>query len=163
MSCVPFSTGGLTMNLCLGAVYAYSIFKPAVEKVHGVNAFQGNLPFMTFLLCFAITMFFGGRLMERIGPRWLALIGGLIVGLGWMLSSMATSIWMLVLTYGVIAGSGVGLAYGLGAILGGLISGHAKDWFGSYTYAFYPTAGLAVVGIVIALTLLAPARPDTRP
>jgi OFA family oxalate/formate antiporter-like MFS transporter len=109
---------GLTMNLCLGAVYAYSIFKPAVEKVHGVNAFQGNLPFMTFLLCFAITMFFGGRLMERIGPRWLAMIGGLIVGLGWMLSSMATSIWMLVLTYGVIAGSGVGLVYGCPVAMG---------------------------------------------
>jgi OFA family oxalate/formate antiporter-like MFS transporter len=45
-------------------------------------------------------------------------------------------------------------ASGLGAILGGLISGHAKDWFGSYTYAFYPTAGLALIGIVIALVLL---------
>ena len=45
-------------------------------------------------------------------------------------------------------------ASGLGAILGGLISGHAKDWFGSYTYAFYPTAGLALIVIVIALVLL---------
>jgi MFS family permease len=91
------------------AVYAYSIFKPAVEKVYGVNAFQGNLPFMVFLFSFAVTMFFGGRLMDRIGPRRLALIGGLIVGLGWALSSLATSIGMLVLTYGVVAGAGVGL------------------------------------------------------
>jgi len=109
---------GLTMNLCLGAVYAYSIFKPAVEKVYGVNAFRGNLPFMTFLFSFAVTMFFGGRIMERIGPRLLALGGGLIVGLGWILSSFATSIWMLVLTYGVIAGSGVGLVYGCPVAMG---------------------------------------------
>ena len=109
---------GLTMNLCLGAVYAYSIFKPAVEKVYGVNAFRGNLPFMVFLFSFAITMFFGGRLMERIGPRWLAMIGGLVVGLGWILSSAATSIWMLVLAYGVIAGSGVGLVYGCPVAMG---------------------------------------------
>jgi OFA family oxalate/formate antiporter-like MFS transporter len=109
---------GLSMNLCLGAVYAYSIFKPAVEKVYGVSAFQGNLPFMAFLFSFAITMFFGGRIMERIGPRLLALGGGLIVGLGWILSSFATSVWMLVLTYGVIAGSGVGLVYGCPVAMG---------------------------------------------
>ena len=109
---------GLSMNLCLGAVYAYSIFKPAVEKVYGANAFQGNLPFMVFLFCFAVTMFFGGRIMERIGPRLLALGGGLVVGIGWILSSFATSIWMLVLTYGVIAGSGVGLVYGCPVAMG---------------------------------------------
>ncbi len=109
---------GLAINLCLGAVYAYSIFKPAVEKVFGVTAFQGNLPFMTFLFCFAVTMFFGGRMLERVGPRWLALGGGLVVGLGWILSSFATSIGMLVLTYGVIAGAGVGLVYGCPVALG---------------------------------------------
>ena len=44
------------------------------------------------------------------------------------------------------------------------ISGHAKDWFGSYTYAFYPTAGLAAVGIVLAMLCLAPpGHRDARP
>lgn len=109
---------GLAMNLCLGAVYAWSIFKPAVERVFHVSAFLGNLPFMTFIACFSVTMFFGGTLMERIGPRWTALLGGLVVGLGWLLSSLATSIGMLVLTYGVIAGSGVGLAYGCPVAMG---------------------------------------------
>lgn len=109
---------GFTMNLCLGAVYAYSIFKPAVEKVYRVNAFQGNLPFMVFLFSFAVTMFFGGRLMEKVGPRRLAMVGGLIVGSGWTLSSVAGSIGMLVLAYGVIAGSGVGLVYGCPVAMG---------------------------------------------
>jgi OFA family oxalate/formate antiporter-like MFS transporter len=109
---------GLTMNLCLGSVYAWSIFKPAVEKVFQATAFQGNLPFMTFLACFALMMFFGGGILERIGPRWAALLGGLVVGAGWLLSSRATDIWQLVFTYGVVAGSGVGLAYGCPVALG---------------------------------------------
>jgi len=109
---------GIVINLCLGSVYSYSIFKPAVEKVFSVKAFLGNLPFMTFLLFFSILMFFGGRIMEKLGPRKLSLIGGLIVGAGWLLSSFATNIWMLVLTYGVIAGSGVGLVYGCPVAMG---------------------------------------------
>ena len=103
---------GLIMNVCLGAVYAYSIFKGPVEKAFSVSAFQGNLPFMVFLAFFAVTMFFGGRIMEKLGPKKLSIIGGIIVSLGWILSSFANSISMLILTYGVIAGSGVGLVYG---------------------------------------------------
>jgi OFA family oxalate/formate antiporter-like MFS transporter len=45
-------------------------------------------------------------------------------------------------------------AYGLGAIIGGIISGQAKDLFGAYTFAFYPTAVLAAVGLVLAFILL---------
>jgi len=110
---------GLVMNVCLGAVYAYSIFlKPVRETFVGVSAFQANLPFMVFLAFFSILMFFGGRLMERLGPRKLGIIGGIIVGLGWLLSSFASNIWFLTLTYGVIAGSGVGLVYGCPVAMG---------------------------------------------
>jgi MFS family permease len=52
------------------------------------------------------------------------------------------------------------IAYGLGAILGSLISGNARDVFGSYSFAFYPTLGLAVIGLVLAITLLRP--PKTK-
>jgi len=103
---------GLVMNVCLGAVYAYSIFLAPVKNVFNVSASLANLPFMVFLSFFAILMFFGGRIMEKMGPRKLIIIGSIIVGLGWMLSSLAPNIWILTLTYGVIAGSGVGLVYG---------------------------------------------------
>ena len=110
---------GLIMCVCLGAVYAYSIFLAPVKAAFvGVTAFQANLPFMVFLTFFAILMFFGGRIMEKLGPRNLSIIGGIIVGLGWLLSSFATNIWMLTLTYGVIAGSGVGLVYGCPVAMG---------------------------------------------
>ena len=52
-------------------------------------------------------------------------------------------------------------AYGLGAILGTLTSGILRDMFGSYIQAFYPTAGLAIVGIVIAILFLRPPRIPT--
>jgi len=110
---------GLIMNVCLGAVYAYSIFlKPVRDAFPGISAFQANLPFMVFLAFFAVLMFFGGRFMEKMGPRKMGMIGGVIVGLGWLLSSFAPSIWVLTLTYGVIAGSGVGLVYGCPVSMG---------------------------------------------
>ena len=110
---------GLIMNVCLGAVYAYSIFlKPVRDAFAGISAFQANLPFMVFLAFFAVLMFFGGRLMEKTGPRKMGIIGGVIVGLGWLLSSFAPNIWVLTLTYGVIAGSGVGLVYGCPVSMG---------------------------------------------
>jgi MFS family permease len=81
-------------------------------SIQKVSSFESNLPFMTFLALFAIMVFVGGQIMEKLGPKNLAVIGGVIVGAGWFLSSFAGSIGMLTLTYGVIAGSGVGLAYG---------------------------------------------------
>lgn len=110
---------GLIMNVCLGAVYAYSIFLGPVRKAFpDISAFQANLPFMVFLAFFAILMFFGGRVMEKLGPRKLGIIGGIIVGLGWFLAALSPNIWVLVLTYGVIAGSGVGLVYGCPVTMG---------------------------------------------
>lgn len=110
---------GIVMNVCLGAVYAYSIFlKPVKEAFAGISAFQANLPFMVFLAFFSVLMFFGGRVMEKLGPRKLGIIGGIIVGMGWLLSAFASNIWMLTLTYGVIAGSGVGLVYGCPVSMG---------------------------------------------
>lgn len=109
---------GLIICVCLGAVYAYSIFLAPVRKAFDVSASMGNLPFMVFLAFFAVTMFFGGRIMEKMGPRKLGIIGGIIVGLGWFLSAFAPNIWVLTLTYGVIAGSGVGLVYGCPVAMG---------------------------------------------
>ncbi len=109
---------GLIICVCLGAVYAYSIFLQPVRTAYDISASMANLPFMVFLAFFAVTMFFGGRIMEKMGPRKLGIIGGVIVGLGWLLSSFAPNIWVLTLTYGVIAGSGVGLVYGCPVAMG---------------------------------------------
>lgn len=111
-----FVLAGFLINICLGSVYAYSVFRNPVQKLFQSSATESGLPFMVFLAFFAILMFFGGKLMGTMGPKKMSIIGGVLVGAGWILSGilpqMISSIWALVLTYGVIAGSGVGLVYG---------------------------------------------------
>lgn len=63
------------------------------------------------IFVFAFTTIFSGRLYDKIGPRKVAAIGALFYGTGMILSAFVTQLWMLYITYGVIAGIGVGFAY----------------------------------------------------
>ena len=154
---------GLIMDVCLGAVYAYSIFLGPVRKAFaGVSAFQANFPFMVFLAFFSVLMFFGGRVMEKLGPRKIGIVGGIIVGLGWFLSSYATNIWMLTLTYGVIAGSGVGLVYGCPVAMGakwfpdkkGLAVGLMLAGFGGSALITGKVASLLIPSVGLSTTFM---------
>lgn len=110
-----FVLTGLVICLCLGSVYAYSIFLKPIKESFNISASLGNMPFMIFLAFFSILMFFAGRIMAKVGPKKLALIGSIIVGLGWSLSYFAAeskNIYYLIFTYGIVAGSGVGIVYG---------------------------------------------------
>jgi len=104
---------GFIINICLGSVYAYSVFRGPVSKLLNMNATEAGLPFMAFLALFAIMVFVGGQILARLGPKMLGMLGGVIVGAGWMMASFATSGTMLAITYGLIGGAGVGLAYGV--------------------------------------------------
>ncbi len=103
---------GLLIQLCLGAVYAYSTFKTNIMHYYDTNAFGSSLPFIIFLATFAALMYFGGRLIQKYGPWKVALVGGILVGAGWISAGFTKSLWTLCLTYGLVAGAGVGLAYG---------------------------------------------------
>jgi MFS transporter, OFA family, oxalate/formate antiporter len=102
---------GLIIQLCLGAVYAWGTFKNPVKNHFQLNATESALPFIVFLAFFAFLMPFGGRWIQKYGPRKIGMIGGLLVGIGWFLAGFSPNLLVLCLTYGVIAGSGVGLAY----------------------------------------------------
>ena len=113
---------GTIIELCLGAVYAYSIISvplktiftaPVADGGFGltVSAMEMSLPYIASLAFFALTMPLVGKYIEKYGPRKVGMLGGVIVGLGWILGSMATSPMMLMILYGVIAGIGVGIAY----------------------------------------------------
>lgn len=108
---------GLIIQLCLGAIYAYSVVRvplTAYFKSLGLNpsAMDMTWPFIVFLLLFALTMPLAGPYIQRVGPKKVCMVGGALCGLGWIAASFATSPVMLALLYGVIGGIGVGIAYG---------------------------------------------------
>ncbi len=113
---------GLIMMLCLGAIYAYSLFSVALKTYYTdpaskgglgltVSALDMQLPFIVFLAFFAITMPLMGKYIEQYGPKKVCTVGGVLVGLGWFLASYASSPLMLDILYGIIGGVGVGIAY----------------------------------------------------
>ncbi len=107
---------GLLINLCLGSIYAYSVIqvplkKAFVELGQQVSATEMQLPFIAFLVLFAITMPLTGKYIEKYGPRKVAYFGAILVSLGWFSASFATSPIQLIFLYGFLGGSGVGIAY----------------------------------------------------
>ena len=104
---------GMLVLLCLGTVYSWSIFRKPLEAELSLTATESLLPYMIALLCYAITMPIAGFYITRMGTRLMTAIGGVIVGLGYILSSFANNIGVIVVGYGVIAGIGVGITYGV--------------------------------------------------
>ncbi|MEI6840308.1 MAG: OFA family MFS transporter [Methanomicrobiales archaeon] len=109
---------GMVINLCLGSIYSWSVFVAPLTAYfttlgQTVTASEILLPFSVFLAFFAIAMPLTGKYIEQLGPRNVVIIGGCLTGLGWLLSSFAGSVQWLYIFYGVIAGTGVGIAYGV--------------------------------------------------
>jgi OFA family oxalate/formate antiporter-like MFS transporter len=110
---------GMIINLCLGTIYSCSVFVGPLTTYFSttlsqtVTANEILMPFSVFLAFFAIAMPLTGKYIETLGPRKVTIIGGILTGLGWLLASTVTSVWMLYIVYGVIGGIGVGIAYGV--------------------------------------------------
>nr|WP_321292775.1 OFA family MFS transporter [uncultured Trichococcus sp.] len=103
---------GLVIMMVLGTVYSWSVFRLPVEELYNVGAAQSGLPYMTALLFYSLFMFLTGRFFKTWSPRSTILVGSLLVSIGWILSAFAPNIQVLTVTYGVISGAGVGIAYG---------------------------------------------------
>ena len=104
---------GLLVLLCLGTVYSWSIFRKPLESLFNINATQSLLPFTVLLVVYAILMPITGFYINKLGVRLITVIGGIVMGMGYILSSLASNITILVITYGVIGGAGVGIVYGV--------------------------------------------------
>jgi len=106
---------GFAMNAMLGTAYAWSVFKKPLVTGFGATSLTAMLPFALGLAMFSVGMVFAGRLVDRHGPRKVAILGGLLVGSGYALSSlMDNTPWPMItltLTYGVVVGLGLGFAY----------------------------------------------------
>jgi OFA family oxalate/formate antiporter-like MFS transporter len=137
---------GMMILLCLGNVYAWSIFRTPLENDLGISATQSLLPYTFALVFYAATMPIAGFYIPRIGTRVTAAIGGMVVGLGYILASFATHIGFLVLAYGVIAGTGVGIVYGVPMVV-------ASRWFPDKKGL---AVGLTIVGFGLSPLVTAP-------
>jgi len=132
--------GAILIQLCLGAIYAWSVFTPVLKDA-GWSKAQSQYVFSAGLAFFAIVMVVAGRLMPKVGPRALAMAGGVVLGVGYLLAGLVgggTTFWSTFLFVGVLGGSGIGLAYVVPIAVGmrwfpdrkGLITGLAVAGFG---------------------------------
>ncbi|HAZ47634.1 MAG TPA: MFS transporter [Cyanobacteria bacterium UBA11371] len=104
---------GLIVLLCLGTVYSWSIFSGPFEAALQTKPGTILLPFLVLGVTFTLIMPISGLYMNRCNPTILTATGGIIVGIGYLLSSIAPNLPCLILSYGVITGIGVGMAYGV--------------------------------------------------
>ena len=110
---------GTGINLALGVLYAWSIFKGAIKasiEKGGPGAFHWDLasindPYAVCCLTFAFAMILAGKCQDKIGPAKTALIGGLLVGSGFTLTALSSSYLAWVVGFGVLAGAGFGFGY----------------------------------------------------
>lgn len=106
------AVAGVVMQICLGAVYAWSVFRVPLTKAFGWSTAEVTLTFTIAIFALGFASFFGGLWLNRKGPRIVAVTGGLLYGLGVFLASFSDhKLWWLYLTYGVIGGTGLGLGY----------------------------------------------------
>ena len=107
------------INLALGVLYTWSIFKGAIRDsivAGGPGAFAWDMaslndPYAVCCLVFACTMILAGRCQDRLGPRVTAIIGGLLVGGGFVWISQSTDYWAWVIGFGVLVGTGIAFGY----------------------------------------------------
>jgi OFA family oxalate/formate antiporter-like MFS transporter len=100
------------MQAGLGAVYAWSVFREPLSTHYGTGITQVNVAFFLAILLIGFAAFVGGRWMQRSGPRIVAITGGVFYGVGIFLAWFAGSSYIILwLTYGFLAGIGLGLGY----------------------------------------------------
>src|SRR5438445_287169 len=139
---------GVFLQIALGAVYAWSVFRVPLAKQFGWSISEITLTFTISIFVLGISAFFGGLWLNRKGPRVVALTGGALYGLGVFLASFSHSLWWLYLSYGLIGGIGLGLGYIVPvAVLvkwspdrRGLITGIAVGGFGAGALITAPVA-----------------------
>ncbi|MGV8075106.1 MAG: OFA family MFS transporter [Syntrophobacteraceae bacterium] len=104
----------IVMQLCLGTVYAWSCFKKPLMGAHGWAETETQFAFILFMFTVGMAAAFGGTLVDKKGPKFVATVGGVLFGVGTLLSGLADqmgNIYVLYLGYGLIGGIGNGFCY----------------------------------------------------
>jgi OFA family oxalate/formate antiporter-like MFS transporter len=150
---------GVFLQIALGAVYAWSVFRIPLSKQFGWSISEVTLTFTISIFMLGFASFAGGLWMNRVGPRIVALTGGAFYGVGVFLTSFsANKLWWLYLSYGFIGGIGLGLGYIVPVATlvkwfpdrRGLITGIAVGGFGAGALITAPVASrlIQTVGVL---------------
>lgn len=104
--------GGILIQLCLGAIYAWSAFTNKLTA-QGYAKWQTQVIFSVGLLTFAVVMaLIAGRWQKKVGPKKVAITGGLVLGLGYIVAGLSGyNFWGILIGVGVLGGAGIGLGY----------------------------------------------------
>ena len=145
--------GGLSMNLALGTLYAWSAFVPPLEKQFGWKRAETSMVFTIAVVVFALTFVIAGRIQDKFGPLYCSLAGGILVSLGFFLCAYTTSLNYLYLCFGVIGGLGNGFGYATPIPVmakwfpdkRGLAVGLAVGGYGAGSAIFGPLASLVLI------------------
>ena len=145
--------GGMSMNLALGSLYAWSVFVAPLEKEFGWKRAQTSNVFTIAVVVFALTFIVAGRLQDKFGPLWVSLTGGLLVSLGFFLCAYTHSLNYLYVCVGVIGGLGNGFGYATPIPVmakwfpdkRGLAVGLAVGGYGGGSAIFGPLANLKLI------------------
>jgi len=154
------ATAGVFLQIALGAVYAWSVFRVPLAKQFGWSISEVTLTFTISIFVLGVAAFFGGLWLNRKGPRVVALTGGTLYGLGVFLASFSHKLSWLYLSYGVIGGIGLGLGYIVPvAVLvkwfpdrRGLITGIAVGGFGAGALITAPVATRLIQSVGVLTT-----------
>ena len=155
------AAAGFLMQMALGAVYAWSVFRIPLAKQFHWSISQVTLTFTICVFVLGISAFFGGLWLNKKGPRVVALIAGFLYGLGVFLASYsADKLWWLYLSYGLIGGIGLGFGYIVPiAVLvkwfpdrRGLITGIAVAGFGGGALVTAPAATYLIQSVGVLKT-----------
>jgi MFS transporter, OFA family, oxalate/formate antiporter len=157
--------GGVVMQLALGAVYAWSVFRDPLIKSFGWSISEVTLTFSIAILVLGFASFAGGLWMSRVGPRTVGIAAGVCYGLGVALSSLSGGrLWVLYLSYGLLGGLGLGLGYIVPVATlvkwfpdrRGFITGLAVAGFGAGALITAPLAATLIqkVGVLATLAIL---------
>jgi MFS transporter, OFA family, oxalate/formate antiporter len=162
---VIIATAGVVMQVALGAVYAWSVFRAALTEQYGASVSAVNATFSITILTLGFAAFFGGLWMGSSGPRIVAITAGVLYGAGVFLASFAeSSLAILYLGYGLIAGIGIGLGYIVPVATlikwfpdkRGFITGVAVAGFGggAFVTAFIAEALVSSIGVFSTFAIL---------
>lgn len=142
----------IIINLCIGSAYAWSVFQKPLIKLFGWSTAEASLAFTINLALVPLAMIVAGKIQDKKGPKIVSLLGGIVFGVGIFLAGSTNSITTLYLTYGLLGGLGIGMAYACTIAntvkwfpdKRGLAGGLTAAGFGSGAIVFAPIASALI-------------------